>query len=146
MDAEKRGFIIGFFLGVLAAAFCIVLMALLLLDFHPPSEPPGCTGFSKIRPLDWKADSYGKSMLVTLVNDAGVKVYLNHADVYLQNASCSKDINKELRAGEHYEVSVSACAIPNRGEDYKADINISYTILASETRHNSNGECHEKAE
>ena len=144
MDDKKKGYIVGFFLGIIAALLAITMMALLLLPFRSPLEPPGCTGFSQVNPLAWEADSYGKSMQLKIFNDAGTMVHLNRVNIDMLNGSCSKDINKDLRAGESYEVNVSGCIIRASGADYKADINISYSNVASGINHSSSGECRGK--
>ena len=144
MDDKKKGYIVGFFLGIIGALLAITMMALLLLPFNPPLGPPGCTGFSQVNPLAWEANSYGKNMQLKIFNNAGTMIHLNRVNIDMLNGSCSKDINKDLRAGESYEVNVSGCIIQASGADYKADINISYSNVASGINHSSSGECHGK--
>ena len=132
-------------------AILIMTMAVIVLwqmgAFTPPTAPPGCTGFSQLRPLDWKASSTDNNIYLTLLNDAGVKVRLDQVNVTVLNIKCSQiNINREIRAGESYPVNVTSCAFPDYGNFYRADIVIVYTNLASDLNHNSIGECHGNVE
>jgi MFS family permease len=107
-----------------------------------PEGGPGCTGFSQVKPIDWKASSDGQLHL-NLMNDAGLKIRLNNISVSVFGESCSDNIaDREMRAGEFVVVNVTDCNFPAVGEYYKTDITISYASIASGIDHNSVGECH----
>jgi MFS family permease len=107
-----------------------------------PEGGPGCTGFSQVKPIDWKASSDGQLHL-NLMNDAGLKIRLNNISVSVFGKSCSDNIaDREMRAGEFVVVNVTDCNFPAVGEYYKTDITISYASIASGIDHNSVGECH----
>lgn len=115
--------------------------------FKPPSTPPGCTGFSQVTPIDHVADGSADRMGLTLTNEAGVKVKLNRIDVDIFGKTCSNSgINKELRAGQSYQVNVTSCTLPDTGNYYRAKITITYTNLVSGIKHKSVGECHGSVE
>lgn len=114
--------------------------------FKPPSTPPGCTGFSQVTPIDHVADGSADRMGLTLTNEAGVKVKLNRIDVDIFGKTCSKNVNKELRAGQSYQVNVTSCTLPDTGNYYRAKITITYTNLVSGIKHKSVGECHGSVE
>jgi uncharacterized protein (UPF0333 family) len=118
--------------------------------FTPPTTPPGCTGFSQAKPIDWKMSTAGAdkgNLTMTLINDAGTKIRITqvNATVFTNPLCTTGVIAQELRAGEVYQLSMKTCVdtgSPGSGEYYKADIIIVYQNVASGIDHNSVGECH----
>jgi hypothetical protein len=114
--------------------------------FTPPSTPPGCTGFSQAKPIDWRATSNG-SLTLTLVNDAGTKIQITSVNATIfNNGMCWWTGTQDMRAGETIQLGMQNSCLSTgslgSGEYYKADIIIVYTNLASGIDHNSVGECH----
>ena len=114
--------------------------------FTPQTTPPGCTGFSQVKPADWKASYNDGNLTLTLFNDAGTKVNISYINASIFNVSCTGNpatiINPQMRSGEYRQVFVSGCSYAGVGEYYKADIIVVYTNVASSIGHNSVGECH----
>ena len=115
--------------------------------FTPPSTPPGCTGFSQAKPIDWKATANG-TLTLTLINDAGTKIQITrvNATIFTNNMCPWTGPAQDMRAGESIPLSMTSSCLstgsPGSGEYYKADIIIVYTNVASGIGHNSVGECH----
>jgi hypothetical protein len=117
--------------------------------FTPPTTPPGCTGFSQAKPMDWKgsATQNNGNLTLTLINDAGTKITLTDVNATIfDNPMCEwEGPDEELRAGQVIQISLGDCLItrsPGAGEYYKAEITIVYKNVASGIDHNSVGECH----
>jgi hypothetical protein len=111
--------------------------------FDKRTIPNGSTGFSQAKPVDWKASYSGRTLTLTLTNDAGTQIFLQDVNVTTFTNNCSVNgINQELRAAESFQVIVPDCDFPEVGEYYKADIIIVYRNVASSIDHNSVGECH----
>jgi uncharacterized protein (UPF0333 family) len=116
--------------------------------FTPPSTPPGCTGFSQAKPIDWKMSTQNNGNLtMTLINDAGTKINITsvNATIFNNNVCQWPGPGVSLRAGEVIQLSMSSCitaASLGSGDYYKADIIIVYQNVASGIDHNSVGECH----
>lgn len=112
--------------------------------FNPPAPQPGCSGFSEIKPIDWKASIDG-NFVTTLTNEAGLKLNLTRVDVEIANANCGEDTTiKEIYPGEGYQVTISCSDLSNEyasGEYYKAHIVIEYDNPQSGISHKSAGEC-----
>lgn len=100
------------------------------------SIPPGKSGFSQVRPLDWKAQASGTTE-VTVVNNAGTKVTLTGvSSTYCTGGSASGD----LLPGQSTPLTLTGCSfIGNVGESYKMDLTISYSNPSSGLDHASVG-------
>ncbi len=116
--------------------------------FTPPSTPPGSSGFSEVKPTDWKASYSAGNLTMTLFNNAQTQINLTDVNVSLFNVTCTgtHNIGQVMSTGDSYQVVVPGCStafstLPAGGY-YKADITIIYTNLASGIGHNSIGECH----
>jgi hypothetical protein len=117
--------------------------------FNPATTPPGCTGFSQIRPADWRAVKSSNNVSLTLSNDAGTKIRLDEVNVTINGVSCVKILGGvEMRAGATYPVGSSDTPtdcpnlVPDAKGYYRAEITIVYKNIASEIDHRSVGECH----
>jgi hypothetical protein len=116
--------------------------------FTPPATPPGCTGFSQAKPMDWRASiANNGNLTLTLINDAGTKIRVNSVNATIfTNPVCNwAGPAQDLRAGQVIQLSMANCITPgsiSAGEYYKADITIVYQNVASSIDHNSVGECH----
>jgi uncharacterized protein (UPF0333 family) len=116
--------------------------------FTPPATPPGCTGFSQAKPIDWKMSTASNGNLtLTLINDAGTKIRITSVNATIfNNAVCPWAGSQEMRAGDVFQLSMTPPCLstgsPGSGEYYKADITIVYQNVASGIEHNSVGECH----
>jgi uncharacterized protein (UPF0333 family) len=116
--------------------------------FTPPTTPPGCTGFSQAKPIDWKMSTANNGNLtLTLINDAGTKINITrvNATIFNNNPCAPWTVAQVLRAGEVIQLSLGTCitaASLGSGDYYKADIIIVYQNVASGIDHNSVGECH----
>jgi|WetSurMetagenome_2_1015567.scaffolds.fasta_scaffold02842_10 hypothetical protein len=129
----------------------IAIVAVVLYQygvFTPPATPPGCTGFSQAKPIDWKMSTADSGNLtLTLINDAGTKIRITsvNATVFSNSLCTTGVIAQDLRAGEVYQQSLGSCVLtgsPGSGDYYKAEIVIVYMNVASGIDHNSVGECH----
>ena len=133
-------------------AILIIAVAVVVLYqmgvFKPFPTPPGCTGFSQVRPVDWKASKAGSNLTLVLSNDAGVKIQLKEINATVNGKECTKlPITDEMRAGQTLAVGIQDClGVPEVKEYYRADMVISYKHIASGLDHNSVGECHGSAE
>lgn len=116
--------------------------------FNPATTPPGCTGFSQVRPIDWRAVKSSNNISLSLRNDADTKMILTRVDVNITGRGCyTGGMSKEMRAGETYTLGVegNGCVadwIPDARQYYRADITIYYKNIASDIEHRSVGECH----
>jgi uncharacterized protein (UPF0333 family) len=111
--------------------------------FEKQTIPPGSTGFSQAKPLDWKASYSDRTLTLTLINDAGTGILLTDVNVTTFTNTCSVNgLNREMRAADAFQVIVPDCDFPDAGEYYKAEIIIVYQNVASGIDHNSVGECH----
>ena len=143
MDARKKGRRDGFLIGSAAGVLFAILFIWSMAPKPMPEPAPGCVGFSQIKPVDWNADSSGGKMFLSLINDAGENVRLDSIDVQIFSLGvCSIKLNKEVGIGESYSVDVSGCILPEQGDYYKSDINITYTSLVSGVQHRITGYCY----
>ncbi len=121
---------------------------------NPPAPPPDCRGFSQIRPMDWVFDTGSGDLKIVLVNEANTKLELgaNSVKASLDNAGpCTIDgpsSATNISAGSTKMLTVSGCPTGgvNQGDYYKAQINITYTNIASGMGHTSVGSCWGNAE
>jgi hypothetical protein len=128
----------------------IAIVAVVLYQygvFTPPATPPGCTGFSQAKPIDWKMSTADTGNLtLTMINDAGTKIRITRVNATVfSNPVCQWTGAEELRAGQVIQLSMGSCVgtgSPGSGDYYKADIIIVYQNVASGIDHNSVGECH----
>ncbi len=133
----------------------ILIVGLVLWQFgafSPPAPQPGCSGFSEIKPLDWKADGSENKFVMTVTNEAGLKLNLTDIMVGITEASCGYDPNldgpselqMEISPGESYTSEMDCNALSGEyasGEYYRAHINISYLNPQSGISHKSAGDC-----
>ncbi|MFH0859572.1 MAG: hypothetical protein V1921_00055 [Candidatus Altiarchaeota archaeon] len=105
---------------------------------------PGKSGFSEVRPFDWKATASPKQIEVYILNDAGTRVQLN--EIY--STQCNGGIpvslgGVEQKPADVYDhATVTGCSGFNdeAGEYYKIDLTINYTKVASGLVHLSTGD------
>lgn len=135
-------------------AILLILMTGVILwqmgIFNPPSPPPGCRGFSQVTVLDHSAALEGGRIYIVIANEAGTKLTISQNDIKLRiaNADCvgtgapNFDVDN-FRPGQSIKVNAS-CTFQgryNKGDYYKAHINITYTNAQSGLSHKSAGEC-----
>jgi hypothetical protein len=111
--------------------------------FSPPAPPPGCSGFSQIKPLDWKAG--GNQFIMTIINEAGLKLNITNINVNITDANCGFDgTDIEIRPGESHQSTITCSGLSAEyasGEYYRAHITIDYLNPQSMIPHKSAGEC-----
>jgi hypothetical protein len=129
--------------GWMLVIISIVAVVLWQMGIFDRTVPYGSTGFSQVKPLDWKASYSDRALTLTLTNDAGTGILLEDVNVTTFTNTCSVNgLNHVMRAAEAYQVIVPGCDFPEKGEYYKAEIIIVYKNVASSIDHNSVGECH----
>lgn len=127
--------------AILIMAFAAVVLYQMGI-FDLPT-PPGCTGFSQVGIMDWKAVSTEGALHLSISNDAGTRIRLVSVNASIFNNECAEEaINYDMRAGEIYSVNLTDCVLPGVGDYYKAYITVTYRNIASDLEHNSVGECH----
>ncbi|MEM2918985.1 MAG: hypothetical protein QXY62_05770 [Candidatus Altiarchaeota archaeon] len=113
--------------------------------FSPPKPPPGCSGFSEIKPIDWVAQKSTNKFILTITNEAGLKMNITGVAVNISDALCSADTTKfQLRPGERYTYQITCSQLSSQyelGEYYRAHIGINYTNPQSLISHSSRGDC-----
>lgn len=113
--------------------------------FSPPAPVPGCSGFSEIKPIDWKADKTLENFIIVLTNEAGLKLNITDIFLYIADANCGFDAtDRQIRPGESVRSTINCNQLSEQyasGEYYRAHINITYVNPQSLIEHRSKGEC-----
>ncbi len=129
------------------AMIIIMIVAVALWQmgiFKTPGPSRGQSGFSQIKPIDWKMS--GTSLTVTLTNDAGNKLVIKKDGVTasVNGVGCDKrpDADIELRPGQMTQIELTCSGFSGTvGEYYRAEISIEYYNPVSEITHSSAGKC-----
>lgn len=105
---------------------------------------PGKSGYSEVRPFDWKASASTKNIEVYVLNDAGSRVLLNQLISTECNGGLPVDLGAiELKPADVYgPATITGCSSLDDavGDYYKIDLIINYTKIASGLVHLSSGE------
>ncbi len=130
------------------AILAILIVGVVLWQFgafSPPTPPPGCSGFSEIKPMGWSAQRSSNRFILAVTNEAGLKLNITGIGINISDASCGGDSSKiELRPGESKKYEVSCTQLSAKyalGEFYLAHISINYTNPQSTIEHSSRGDC-----
>jgi len=133
--------------GIIVGIIISISVLLIALVNHSQRIPPEYRGFSKIKPIDWKASTAGYFYLV-LINKANSNLTIPTDGITVQigDAGCINGPRHDIPIVPEQEVIINFTCSGleenyNIGEYYRANIDITYIDPASGMTYHSVGEC-----